>query len=70
MQGIVDGFEGDFCIIEIDGKTKDIPRKQVDKGTKTGDVVELKNGIWVTNQRETEDRIREIKSLMNELWED
>ena len=30
MKGIVDRFEGDFVVIEIEGNTKDVPKKQVD----------------------------------------
>ncbi|MFD1176106.1 DUF3006 domain-containing protein [Paenibacillus puldeungensis] len=70
MAHIVEGFEGDFCIIESDGKTRDIPRKLVDPTVKAGDVVEWNGNKWMTNRNKTDDRSREIKELMDEVWEE
>ncbi|MBP1999271.1 hypothetical protein J2Z69_000290 [Paenibacillus shirakamiensis] len=69
MKGIVDGFEDEFCIIEINGESKDIPKHQVQTGVKTGDIVEWDGHTWLTNHKQTEARIKEIKSLMNDVWE-
>lgn len=70
MAHIVEGFEGDYCIIESDGKMRDIPRKLVDPTVKAGDVVEWNGRIWITNRHKTDHRSREIKSLMDEVWEE
>ncbi|MGG6309997.1 DUF3006 domain-containing protein [Paenibacillus macerans] len=67
---IVEGFEGDVCILESDGKTRNIPRAQVDPAVKPGDVVEWNGGKWVANLRETERRSRSIRELMEEVWEE
>jgi hypothetical protein len=70
MKGIVDRFEGDFVIIEIEGITQDVPKEMVDPNVKVNDVVELVNGKWITKKEETEKRKKEIKSLMDSVWED
>ena len=70
MKGIVDRFEGDFVVIEIEGNTKDIPKKQVDPSVKVNDVVELVDGKWIVKEEETEKRKKEIKALMDSVWED
>lgn len=70
MAHIVEGFEGDYCIIESDGKKRDIPRKLVDPTVKTGDVVEWNGRKWMANRNTTDDRSRDIKALMDEVWED
>ena len=70
MLHVVDRFEGEFCIIESEGVTRDVPRKLVDPGVKPGDVVEWSGGKWVANREQTASRSKEIKSLMDELWED
>jgi len=70
MLGIVEGFEEELCRIEVNGKIMDVPRSQVVSGVRPGDVVELKGGIWLVNRQMTEARSKEIKKLMDEVWED
>ena len=70
MKGIVDRFEGNMVVIEIDGHTQDIPKDIVDLTVKVNDVVELVNGKWITKPEESATRKKEIKSLMDSVWED
>ena len=70
MKGIVDRFEGNLVVIEIDGNTQDIPKDRVDPDVKVSDVVELVNGKWIAKKSETEARKKKIKSLMDSVWED
>lgn len=70
MKGIVDRFEGDYAIIEIDGKANDVARSIVDVSVKVGDVVTLVNGVWKTDLSETKQRKQHIKQLMDDVWED
>jgi hypothetical protein len=70
MKGIVDRFEGDFVVIEVDGVTSDIAKSEVDNNVKTGDSVLFVDGKWVTDQNETIIRSKEIKKLMDDVWED
>lgn len=70
MKGIVDRFEGDFVVIEIEGKTQDIARTIVNEGVAIGDVVVLKGEKWFTDKVATENRSRAIKSLLDTVWED
>lgn len=70
MKGIVDRFEGNIVVIEIDGNTQDISRDIVDSTVKVNDVVELVNGLWITQKEESATRSKEIKNLMDSVWED
>lgn len=70
MQGIVDRFAGEFVVIEIDGKTRDIPKPFVADDVQEGDVVDERGGLWVKNKEATDARSKEIKKLMDDLWED
>ena len=70
MKGIVDRFEGDFVVIEMEGNMKDVPKKQVDSSVKVNDVVELVDGKWIVKEADTERRRKEIKALMDSVWED
>lgn len=68
--GIIEGFEGEYCIIEVDGKTRDVPRRLVNPGAKSGDVVEWDGSQWNTNIRQTKERSEYMKSLMDDVWDD
>lgn len=70
MTGIIEEFEGNLCIIEVDGKTCDFSRDLVDSSAKAGDVVEWNGTKWVVNCERTVERTKEIKDLMDQLWED
>lgn len=70
MKGIVDRFEGEYAIIEIEGRTHDVRRTLLADNVIQGDVVELQNGIWIKNLNATEHRSKEMKKLMDSVWED
>ncbi|GIP57846.1 DUF3006 domain-containing protein [Paenibacillus sp. FSL W8-0186] len=70
MVGIIEGFEGEYCIIEVDGQTRDVPRELVGAGVKTGDVVEWDGARWNANAEKTKQRSEYVKSLMDDVWDD
>lgn len=70
MTGIVEGFEGDYCILEIEGQTRDIPRQQIDASVQAGDVVIWNGEKWIPDHARTQERTRNIQKLMDEVWED
>lgn len=70
MSGIVDRFEGEYVIIEIDGQMQDVRRDQVEDSVQIGDVVELCGALWKTDNQATEARQNAVKKLMDELWDD
>ncbi len=71
MHGIIDRFEQNIAVIEIEGKTADIQRELVSGDAKEGDCVTLNSdGIWVVDSEATKKRSEYIKSLMDDLWED
>ncbi|MDF2723916.1 MAG: hypothetical protein K0Q59_3591 [Paenibacillus sp.] len=70
MKGIVEGFEGCYVIIEIDGETHDIEREAVHPDVQAGDCVVLEDGIWVADSEATEARTKYMKKLMEDVWND
>jgi hypothetical protein len=70
MKGIIDRFEGDMVVVEIEGKTQDFPKSLFPKEIEVGDVVKL-NGNKITIQKDETDKLRkEIADLMAEVWEE
>lgn len=69
IRGIIDRFEGDIAVIEIDGQTKDFERSLLPVEAKAGDVVIIGNPIMIDREGTGERRER-VKRLMDDLWED
>ncbi|MHC0037922.1 DUF3006 domain-containing protein [Pseudoneobacillus sp. C159] len=67
MKGIIDRFEGDLAVVEIDGQTKDLPREILPSDAQVGDVLE----ITITLLKEETKKLKsEIDQLMQDVWED
>ena len=63
---IIDRFEGDFAIIEINtGKFVDMPRILLPKEASEGDVIEIR-----IDKNQTEARKKKIRGMMDRLFED
>jgi hypothetical protein len=69
VKGIVDRFEGNYVVIEIDGATQDILKSEVDEQVQVGDSVSFINGTWKTDKGDTQSREHKIKKLMGDVWE-
>ena len=70
MKGIIDRFEGDYAVVEFDGKEmKDIPRCELTPEAKEGDVIILLKGKYQVDKEETQRRKAEIAKLTENLWE-
>ncbi|WP_054958590.1 DUF3006 domain-containing protein [Paenibacillus dakarensis] len=70
MKGIVDRFEGDYAVIEVDGRTIDVNKKEISREVKSNDVVVLVDGVWRTDKDQTKRRKKQIEELMKKVWED
>lgn len=65
MKVIIDRFEGDYAVVEIEvGKCVNIPKILV-PNAKEGDVINIE-----IDKNETEERKKNIKNLMNNIFED
>ncbi|WP_256760290.1 DUF3006 domain-containing protein [Cohnella sp. WQ 127256] len=67
--GVIDRFEDDIVVIEIDGETRDFPRESIPHDAKVGDSILFDNGEIRLDPSETTIRKREIKKLMDDLFE-
>jgi hypothetical protein len=70
VRGIVDRYEVEFVVIEVDGVSRDILKADVDPNVRVGDTVVFVDGKWLTDEEETKSRSKEIKKLMDEVWDD
>ncbi|ALC82155.1 MULTISPECIES: DUF3006 domain-containing protein [Bacillus] len=70
IKGIIDRFEGEIAVVEIEGVTKDFAKDIFPKEATVGDVVELEDNKVRVLKNETERRRKEVEDLMNDVWED
>lgn len=70
IKGIIDRFEGNIAVVEVDGVTKDFDKSLFPKEATVGDVVEIEGNKVTVLKNETEKLRKEIEDLMNDVWED
>jgi len=70
MKGIIDRFEGDYAVVEFEGRTMvEIHKKDLPAGLKEGDVIRSIDGTYVFDKVETERIRKETKEMFDKLWE-
>ena len=70
MKGIIDRFEGDYAVIEFEGRrVVEIPKKDLPTGLKEGDAIRGTDGAYVFDEVETERIRKETKAMFDKLWE-
>ena len=68
MRGIIDRFEGDFAVVELEnGEMRNIKRELVPVEAKEGDVLNIIEVISIDNE-ETEKRRKKIEELTEDMW--
>ncbi|ALC83937.1 MULTISPECIES: DUF3006 domain-containing protein [Bacillus] len=70
LKGIIDRFEGEIVVVEVEGVTKDFDKAIFPKEATVGDVVEIEGNKVRVLKNETEKRRKEVENLMNDVWED
>lgn len=71
MKGVIDRFEGDWAVLELEDKTTiDIPRNLLPPYAHEGDVVQKTAGKFKIIPEETRTRAKEVRDLMDDVWED
>jgi hypothetical protein len=67
--GVIDRFEGEIVIIEINGETMEFPKESLPSCAKVGDAIIFEDGEIRLDSSETVKREKEIQHLMDELFE-
>jgi hydrogenase maturation factor len=68
-RGVIDRFEKELAIIEINGMTMEIPMASLPGDVKVGDAIIIENGEVRLDNTETAKRKKEIQHLMDELFD-
>ena len=65
MKVIIDRFEGDFAVVEVDGQFINMPKALIPLGAKEGDVLTI-----AINSNDTKARKGRVDALMKDVWAD
>ncbi len=67
-KGIIDRFEGDYAMIEVDAKIERIDRKLLPPSAKEGDSLIIDGTNITIDIKGTEERREQVKRLMDKLF--
>lgn len=70
MTGIIDRFEGIYCIVEMDDKSiKEFLIDRIPLGAKEGDIIIINDSDISIDLSETSKRKRRIEEKAKDLWD-
>ncbi|MGI5921790.1 MAG: DUF3006 domain-containing protein [Syntrophomonadaceae bacterium] len=70
IKGVIDRFEGQFGVIEIEGKVKLVDRNDLPRDAREGDSVAFSHNRWILDKADTALRKEKIERLADKLWND
>lgn len=66
MQIIIDRFEGDFAVVELEnGQMIDCPKALIPSNAKEGSILNI-----IVDEKATNDKLQKISERMNKLFKD
>lgn len=70
MKGIIDRFEGDYAVVEFEGRRMvEVHKRDLPPGLKEGDAIRCDDGVYFFDEVETERLKKETKAMFDKLWE-
>ncbi|MCG7408240.1 DUF3006 domain-containing protein [Paenibacillus sp. ACRRX] len=68
--GVIDRFEGDWAVIEMNGDMQEVERRQLPAHARPGDAVVIEDGKIRVDQERTVRLRQEADMLIDELFEE
>ena len=65
---IVDRFEGEYVVAEIDGQMHNIPKTSISGEVSEGDVLVCNDGVYIKDAEKTAERRMKIRERQNRLF--
>jgi hypothetical protein len=70
MRGIIDRFEGEYAVVEIEGQMKNVSLGCIPGEAREGDVLVFENNAWQVDRSATLDLKKQTEAQMKRLWQD
>jgi len=66
---VLDRFEGGFAVLEDEnGNLHNFPRENFPEHSQEGDIFTLKNGIFKIDDKETQKKFEQNRSLLDDIF--
>lgn len=65
---ILERYEGDIAVLEVDGKIKNVPAEKLEQRVSEGTVLIFKNNMYLPDSEATAARRKKIASLQEDLF--
>lgn len=70
IKGIIDRFEGEYAIVEIEGQMKVIRISCIPREAREGDVLVFEKNAWSVDHSANISLRKQTEAQMERLWED
>jgi len=70
LRAVIDRFEGEYAVLDIEGKLENIKKSEIPENAGEGDVLLKLAGRWIIDRGGTETLKKEVDDLAEEIWED
>ncbi|MGI6412794.1 MAG: DUF3006 domain-containing protein [Syntrophomonadaceae bacterium] len=70
MKVVIDRLEGEYAVLDIQGKIENIKKNQLPPDAREGDILVKKDGQWIIDRKSREKTKQAIDHLAGELWKD
>jgi hypothetical protein len=70
LKAVIDRFEGEYAVLDIEGRIENIKSSEIPGKAREGDVLVKKGDKWIIDREATKNLKKEIDDLADELWED
>ena len=70
MKAVIDRLEGEYAVLDIQGKIENIKKNQLPPDAREGDILVKKDGQWIIDRKSSERIKQAIDHLAGELWKD
>ena len=67
-KGIIDRFEGEYAVVEIEGVMNNIKRSDIPTDAREGDVIISDKSQWKIDRQATDELKQRVQKLADELW--
>jgi hypothetical protein len=64
---VIDRFEGEYAVLETESGMKNVPREMLPEEAREGDVLEVKDGVYIINKKVGAERRSTMRKKLRKL---
>lgn len=66
---IIDRFESEYAVVEIDGKICNVSKSQISGDVAEGDILVFRDGFYITDAEKTAERRMKMRARQSRLFD-